>query len=1216
MKSWLRLACALSVAGSLSACSDTDDKGPEGTPRPLELTILHINDHHSNLDSKAKTLKLKNAAGTRVDVSVDFGGFPRVTKAIEELAAASPNVLKLHAGDALTGTLYFNRAGAAGEADAAMMNTVCFDAMTVGNHEFDKGDAGLKTFIDLLHAGSCKTPVISANVQFGASSPLKSTGQVLPSVVLTRDDQKIGIVGLTIAAKTKQSSSPNVDTLFEDEATAAQREIDALRKQGIDKIIVMSHIGYENDRALIPKLSGVDVVVGGDSHTLLGPDSLAEYGVGTPAGPYGAELINKDGQKTCLVQAWEYSQVVGELKVSFDARGQVTACNGKPHVLMGELSTAKAFSDADLTAFQADVGASGLLRITNPSAAAAAKLKPFKDKVDVFKAQVVAVAPTELCSRRVPGGPGSADYGRSGVDCNALGSVDLRGGDIQQIVAQAYVDIANAQYGGADISLQSGGGVRIPLKGDVTAANVIEVLPFGNMLYRLDITGAEAKSMIEDGLHTVFGGATVNTGAYPYTGGLRFDVTSTAPRGQRASNVEYFDRESKTWKALDLAKTYKLFVLSFNATGGDGYTTLRDIPAARRSDIGVLDADVFQTWIEGLPKNGAGRPVITKLSTEVYSTKSFNKPAEVTPTSVSLEPLGRFSAGQFGVSAAEIPTFDAASKRIFVVNAQKGTIDVLDGSTPGQPTSIGEIDASSITPGAEINSIASFNGLLAIAIQADDKTDPGYVAIYRASNLAKLGHVQVGALPDMLTFTPDGLTVLVANEGEPSDDYQTDPEGSISVIDVRDPTNPVARTAGFAAFNNQKAALIASGVRIFGANNPTVAKDLEPEYITVSTDSKTAWVSLQEANAFAKVDIASATVTNIIPLGYKDHGVAGKGLDASDKDGAINIKTWPGVRGLYMPDAIASYSVGGQTYIVSANEGDSRAWFSDEDAYFNGDASKGFVEEFRVKHLINKKGFDERASEGDLPPQLRQLAFGGLLNPEIFGYCGAVAGDPKGCRDDKTLGRLNITWTLGYRTDANGAPVMFNASGVQDPTGNRLMYDALYAFGGRSFSIWDANGQLVWDSGDQFEQYLASDACRLGSAKNIPCKDYFNSNHEEGGPEFVDSRSDNKGPEPEGIALGKIGSKTFAFIGLERMGGVMIYDISNPQAPVFVNYINTREIWNEKDPSANLAAHGDLGPEGLVFVPADKSPNNQPLLIVGNEVSGTTAVYQVNLLVP
>lgn len=582
---------------------------------------------------------------------------------------------------------------------------------------------------------------------------------------------------------------------------------------------------------------------------------------------------------------------------------------------------------------------------------------------------------------------------------------------------------------------------------------------------------------------------------------------------------------------------------------------------------------------------------------------------EATPVSLKLEKIGGYSTGQFGVSAAEIPAFDAASKRLFVVNAQLGAVDVLNLANPANPVKIGVIDATAVLAGAEINSVAVHNGTVAVAIQAPVKTDTGRMALYRASDLSLISSVTIGALPDMVTFTPDGNTVLVANEGEPSDDYQVDPEGSVSIIDVRNPAAPVVRTATFTAFNGQEATLRAAGVRIYGPN-ATAAKDFEPEYIAVSADSKTAWVTLQENNAMAKVDIATATVTDVLPLGYKDHGVAGNELDASDTDGgAINIKTWPGVRGMYLPDAMASYTVGGATYLVTANEGDARAWGEDNAAYWGGDATKGFVEEFRVKHLVNKNGWASRAGD-DLPPQLNAMAAGGLLNPATFGYCGAIAGDPLGCRADAALGRLNISWTMGYRTNPDGSPMMFSAAGVADPLGNRLMYDQLYSYGARSFSIWNANGGLVWDSGAEIEKFLASSDCKLGSARNIPCADFFNAGHDEGNAK--DSRSDAKGPEPEGIALGQIGTKTFAFIGLERMGGVLVYDITSPTAPRRVDYLNTRDEWVTNPP--NLATAGDLGPEGLVFIPATRSPNGKPLLVVGNEVSGTTAVMQLNLM--
>lgn len=583
-------------------------------------------------------------------------------------------------------------------------------------------------------------------------------------------------------------------------------------------------------------------------------------------------------------------------------------------------------------------------------------------------------------------------------------------------------------------------------------------------------------------------------------------------------------------------------------------------------------------------------------------------PAPVaTPESIRLSLSGRFSTGVFGESAAEIPAFDAASKRAFVVNAQKGTVDVLDMTQPGSPSYIGEINARAIAVGAEVNSVAVRDGVVALAIQAAVKTDPGFVGFYRADTLVPISHVGVGALPDMLTFTPDGKYVLAAIEAEPSDDYQIDPEGAISVIDISSIATPVVRTAGFEAWNGKEDALRAAGVRIFGPG-ANAARDFEPEYIAVSADSKTAWAVLQENNALARIDIAAAKVTDIFPLGYKDHGLPGNAMETNDEDKVINILPRPGVLGMYMPDAIAAYTAEGKTYLLTANEGDARAWGEDDPAYWAGDASKGFVEEFRVKHLVHNSGFARRAGD-DLPPQLAALANGALLNPDTFAWCGATAGNAGDCRADEQLGRLNVTWTMGYRTDASGNPVMFNRSGVEDTSGDRLMYDNLYAFGARSFSVRDADGKLVWDSGDQFEKYLSSDECRVGTQRHIPCKTFFNSGHDEGNA--MDSRSDAKGPEPEGIEVGVLGDKTFAFIGLERMGGIMVYDVTKPQAPVFVDYMNTRDDWTTEDPGTVLSTVGDLGPEGLKFVPAAQSPSGQPLLIVGNEVSGTTAVFTI-----
>lgn len=616
------LALCLLTAGTLSACGS----GSPG-PAPLELTILHINDHHSHLEEKTASLQLRNAAGERVTVEVSAAGFPRVTAAMAELAQRHENVLKLHAGDALTGTLYFSKAGEIGEADAAMMNTVCFDAFTLGNHEFDKGDTTLARWLGLLHSGSCRTPVVSANVRFGAESamhPSRAPVRVMPYTVVERGGHRIGIVGLTIAEKTKVSSQPDPDTVFDDETVAAQRAIDELRAQGIDKIVLLSHIGYPYDRRVLAALSGVDVVIGGDSHTLLGPDSLADYGVGSPAGPYGETLTNHDGGRVCIAQAWEYAQVVGELRVSFDREGRVTACGGTPHVLIDDdfRVGGKPAGEADAAAFRADAARSGVLRITKPDAGAQSVLQAYKERVDVYKETVVATVPVELCSRRVPGGPGTPDYGRSSPACNARGHVNQHGGDIQQLVAQAYLEVADAHYGGADIALQSGGGVRIPLEGTITTANVLEVLPFDGNLWRLTLTGADVRAMVEDGLEAVFG-PNGTSGPYPYTAGLRWDVDVRKPKGARATNFEVYHRPSNSWLPLDDTREYRVFAPTFNVHGGDGYATLARLPNERRLDVGIRDADAFLTYIESRPRGADGIPMLLPLDTSLYSTKSF-----------------------------------------------------------------------------------------------------------------------------------------------------------------------------------------------------------------------------------------------------------------------------------------------------------------------------------------------------------------------------------------------------------------------------------------------------------------------------------------------------------------------------------------------------------------------------------------------------------------
>lgn len=596
------------VVAGLVACGGSD--GGE----PIELTILHVNDHHSRLDAETTTLRLQNASGTRESVTVDFGGFARVKQAIDDIAATKNHVLKLHAGDAITGDLYYTLDE--GKSDAALMNTVCFDAMAVGNHEFDNGDAGLKKFVDFLWTGSCRTPVLSANLKTGASSPLGTAGQyVRPSTVLSRGGQRFGVVGLTIAEKTKTSSRPDATTTFENEVVAAQREIDRLRGEGVDKIILLSHYTYQGDQAIARQLSGVDVIVGGDSHTLLGPNSLADYGL-TPSGAYPTQTTDKDGKPVCVVQAWQYSYAVGELTIKFDARGEVSSCVGTPHVLVGDTPRrgSTAVAGADLTAMRADLAAAKGLRVTALSTTATTALAPFKTAKDAFGNVKAGVASENICLRRVPGTKRDATRSALGDVCNKDARVIANGGDAQQLVAQVFLD-RGRQFGGADIALQNGGGVRVDLAaGDLTVGRIYTMLPFKNTLVRLNMSGSEVKAALEDGIDFLLAGSG-NTGAYPYAAGLRFTIDLNQPKGSRVRDLQ-FKNATAQWVAFDLSANYRLITNNFLADGGDGYATLKNITGARREDTFLDYAEPFLDYVRA-------RASIGRLAVSDYSTQGF-----------------------------------------------------------------------------------------------------------------------------------------------------------------------------------------------------------------------------------------------------------------------------------------------------------------------------------------------------------------------------------------------------------------------------------------------------------------------------------------------------------------------------------------------------------------------------------------------------------------
>lgn len=533
---------------------------------------------------------------------------------------------------------------------------------------------------------------------------------------------------------------------------------------------------------------------------------------------------------------------------------------------------------------------------------------------------------------------------------------------------------------------------------------------------------------------------------------------------------------------------------------------------------------------------------------------------------ITMRPISTYASGLFRQSAAEIPAHCPQTQRIFMVNAAEGKLDVLDLSDPDDLRRITSLDvAGDVGSGAKaVNSVAIADGLAAVAVESDPVTDPGFVAFYDTGTLEFRKAIPAGALPDMVTFSPDGRWVLVANEGEPNDDYTIDPEGTVTIIDLAQGLDQArVRTVGFRDWNeggpraHELPDLMERGLRHFGrvtltlepstSRLATFAEDVEPEWIEVCADSRLAYVCLQEANAVAEIDIVSASVTRIIPLGFKDHGQPGNEIDVSDRDGEIRLRTWPGLYGVYQPDTIRVYAVGGRHYLVTANEGDARLRPDGDD---------------RVPGVVEGAYFSDEATLSEWP------------------LAGSIFEASAGSAD---LGRLRLVRDLVDRhLDDQGRPTK------------------LFAFGARSFSLFDLETeQQIFDSGSDFERITAELYPR-----------HFNaSNH----TTTFDQRSRSKGPEPEGIALGAIDGRTYAFIGLERIGGVMIYDISDPQSPAFVGYYNHRNFDVEpqlSDGSSNPEA-GDSGVEGLIFIHADQSPDGRHLLITGNETSGTTTAWEV-----
>ncbi|RKT46525.1 bifunctional metallophosphatase/5'-nucleotidase [Thiocapsa rosea] len=559
---------------------------------PLTINLLHINDHHSNLQPVNNTLDLGSSGGS---FSVPFGGFPRVTAKIKALESQLDNVVKIHAGDAITGTLFYTLFQ--GEADADLMNTACFDVFALGNHEFDDGDGNLARFLDFLGSDpACDTVTVAANVvpQIGTPlAPVTANDYIQPYAIKEFQGQKVAFIGIDIAEKTRFSSQPLPTTQFLDEVKTAQAYVDELSAIGIDNIVLVTHYGYENDLALARAVTGVDAIVGGDSHTLLG--DLGQYGLPS-GGNYPTLTLNADGDPVCVVQAWQYAQVVGELAVTF-REGKVETCGGTPHLLLGDVfqRSRQPIADPERSEILALIDADPSLGLVTPDPTADAILAEYAAQVDELSKQIIGQAGEVICERRVPTLPrGSAPCDGDAVSLSGA-QLNVNGGFSQQVVTDAFL----ARAFRADLALQNGGGVRITIpEGDITIGTAYTLLPFSNTLVELELSGQEVLDSIEDGLDFYASNPGGNTGAFPYGSHIRWDIDMTQPKGARISDVEVKDRATGIWAPLDPSETYIVVTNSFLANGGDGYTTFKDAAAdGRVTDTFINYAQGFVDYV-------------------------------------------------------------------------------------------------------------------------------------------------------------------------------------------------------------------------------------------------------------------------------------------------------------------------------------------------------------------------------------------------------------------------------------------------------------------------------------------------------------------------------------------------------------------------------------------------------------------------------------------
>ncbi len=1140
----------------------------------------------------AYTLELLHIADQEAG-SAAIGDAPRLSAVLNALREQDlggdnvvDNTITLSSGDAFIPGLFFDASaeafGSVGIADIQIQNELGIEAIALGNHEFDFGTGVLGGLIDGSAEGTilgadftgADFAYLSTNLDVttdanladlfvdGGAAPAANT--ITTSVVLEENGELIGVVGATTPTLASISSPGDVtiapgafgstptDAELDALAAEIQSEVDTLLAANptLNKVVLLAHMQrIDIELALAERLENVDIIVAGGSNTRLTDENDRLRDGDTSQGEYPQFVTNAGGTDTVVVNTDGSYKYVGRLVIEFDDEGNINADSYD-----ADVSGAYATDEQGV----ADLDAEDLVDAE------------IQEIVDAIEEEIIATESNVFGVSNV-----FLNGNRSGTgDALDTDGVRTQETNLGNLTADANLAVAQNYDGDVVVSIKNGGGIRASIgetivpaggseavrtaneevvdsegnvvkpEGGISQNDIQTTLAFNNNLALLTLTRAELVEVLE---HGVSGLPSVD-GQFPQLSGIRMSIDETQDAGSRIVNAAIVNEEDGSIIAQlvvngelagDASENFRVVTLGFLAGGGDDYPFPQG-EEANRVDLDDLDGDGEEdgrfTGEATFAEDGTEQDALAEYLSENFGDvdNAFDEgdlgagldtrivQLEQGGVNFSVETDAQVVRSTLLFSGEGVPNEDDDEGRSEIVDVENGFAYVTNGEEDAidvfnieQGALVNSFDLSGIERFDGIQSVSVKNGLVAVAVNrtalADDGNGRGVVALFDTDGVL-LNTVVVGNLPDAVKFSADGSTIIVANEGEPGDDR--DPFGNVTLIDVSEGAeNAQTTTINFSEFNGREDELRDAGIRIFPGFS--AARDLEPEVATFSEDGATAYVSLQENNAIAVIDVETGSITRLFTAGTQD--LSEIATDVNDDDEIYSPATFENVVSLRQPDTISAFTADGTNYIVTANEGDSR----DED--------------FRVEDFA----------------------------------AGEVSYDIDGDGEEEIV-------TIDESVDTTGLDRL-EISAIDGDTDGDGDIDVLHAFGGRSFSIFDEEGNLVFDSGSDFARITAA----------------LNPNG------FVDGRSDNKGTEPEAITVGKHDGRTYVFIGLERDSGVVIYDATDPENALFVEYI----------------APGSVGisPEGMAFVSAEDSGTGLPQLLVSYEVDGTTIAYDLAL---